>query len=151
MIIKYFVSPSTEKTFKSNPTLSFKKNKRQLWDRRFRRNSSLQGAWDIFNLFRDTGCVLVSQFFFEHFVSPNTEQYWHYFHSYTVEGRHIFRLTTIANTLGIHTRPRMQYSTALKKHVVNDLISRFSGFEGCLRWVRFIPSRRIQKKWQNRT
>ena len=55
-----------------------------------------------------------------------------FYHAYTViEGRHIFRLTTTASSVGIDTRPTMQYSTALKKYIVNDLISGFSGCGGC--------------------
>ena len=43
--------------------------------------------------------------------------------SYTLkEGRHNFRLTTTASSLGIDTRPTMQYSTALKKYIVKLLI-----------------------------
>ena len=50
---------------------------------------------------------------------------------YSKGGAAYFRLTTIASSLGIDTRPMMQFSTALKKYVVNDLISGFSRCGGC--------------------
>ena len=56
-----------------------------------------------------------------------------------------FRLTT-ASSVGIHTRPTMQYSTALKKYIVmTEIYLDFLDAGGVLRWDRFILCCQIQK------
>ena len=77
----------------------------------------------------DTYCLLLL------IMYQYIQQCWVFNHSYTAkEGRHIFRLTTTASTLGIHTNTVVEYVTKLRpRRMVGN--TRYVGQYPCHRWV----------------